>query len=118
MDTTTEIEVTDGGRRGRIAVLHVQGRLDASTAPVLLERCAQVQAQGEDLVLDLSGITFLGSSGVGAMLVLVEQFEEQAGKVHFADLSEAVRSVVDLLDLGQHLPLHGTIDDAVAAMRS
>lgn len=118
MDTTTEIEVLDGGHRGRIAVLLAQGRLDAGTAPVLLGRCAEVQAQGEDLVLSLKGITFLGSSGVGAMLVLVEQFQEQAGKIRFAELSEAVRTVVDLLDLGPHLPVDATIDDAVAAMRS
>ena len=112
------MEVVEGGRRGRIAVLQVQGKLDASTAPVLLERCAQVQANGEDLVLSLAGITFLGSSGVGAMLVLVEQFTEQAGKIHFAALSEPVRAVVDLLDLAQYLPIHETVEEAVAAMEN
>jgi anti-anti-sigma factor len=116
MDTALEMEMTDGGSRGRIAVLNVQGKLDATTAPKLLERCAQVQANGQDLVLSLSGISFLGSSGVGAMLVLVEQFAEQAGKVHFAALSEPVRAVVELLDLAQYLPLYATVNDAVAAM--
>ena len=116
MDTAIEIEVMEGGRRGRIAVLQAQGKLDASTAPILLEKCAQIQANGQDLVLNLSGITFLGSSGVGAMLVLVEQFAEQAGKIHFAALSEPVRTVVDLLDMSQYLPIHATVEDAVAAM--
>jgi anti-sigma B factor antagonist len=116
MNTAAEIEITEAGRGGRTVVLRVRGRLDAGTAPTLLQRCAQVQANGQNLVLNLSGVSFLGSSGVGAMLVLVEQFQEQAGAVHFADLSESARSVVNLLDLGEYLIIHPTEDEAVAAL--
>jgi len=116
MNTTAEIEITEVAREGRTAVLRVRGRLDAGTAPALLQRCSQVQANGQNLVLNLSGVSFLGSSGVGAMLVLVEQFQEQAGAVHFAALSESARSVVDLLDLGDYLTIHPTEDEAVASL--
>jgi anti-sigma B factor antagonist len=116
MNSTAEIEITEAPGRGATAVLRVRGRLDASTAPTLLQRCALVQANGQNLVLNLSGVSFLGSSGVGAMLVLVEQFQEQAGAIHFASPSDAARSVIDLLDLGPYLTLHATEDEAVAAL--
>lgn len=116
MNTTDELVITDAGLVGRTAVLRVRGRLDAGTAPMLLERCAQVQANGQNLVLNLSEVSFLGSSGIGAMLVLVEQFQEQAGSVRFAALSDAAASVVELLDLGQYLTMHATEDEAVAAL--
>jgi len=116
MTTTTDFEIVDAGRRGRTAVLRLRGRLDAGTAPTLLERCAQVQAQGQNLVLNLEAISFLGSSGIGAMLVLVEQFQEQAGVVRFAALSEPARAVVELLDLGQYLTIHATEEEALAAI--
>jgi anti-sigma B factor antagonist len=118
MNSMDEIEVTEAASRGKIAVLRVRGRLDASTAPTLLERCAKVQSNGQNLVLNLSGVSFLGSSGVGAMLVLVEQFQEQDGVIRFAALSDSARSVVELLDLDDYLSIHPTEEEAVAALES
>ena len=116
MNLAAEIEITEVQTTGRTAVLRVRGRLDASTAPTLLKRCAQIQANGQNLALNLSGVTYLGSSGVGAMLVLVEQFQEQAGAVHFAELSESARAVVELLDLGEYLIIHATESEALTAL--
>jgi anti-sigma B factor antagonist len=116
MDKTDEIQIEEGGSRGRVSVLRVAGRLDADTAPILLERCGAIQAQGRNLVLNLSGVTFLGSSGIGAMLALVEQFQEQAGAVHFVAPSATVRDVVELLDLGGYLPIDDSEEAALAAL--
>ena len=116
MAMTDEIRIVEGDSQGRVSVLRVSGRLDADTAPILLQRCNEIQANGRNLVLNLSGVSFLGSSGVGAMLALVEQFEEQAGAVHFVALSAAVRDVVDLLDLGHYLPIQHTEEEALRAL--
>ena len=116
--TNTPIDIVRGGDRGRIAVLRVSGRLDSDTAPRLIEQCSSVQAEGLNLVINLSGVSFLGSSGVGALLVLVEQFQQQAGAVHFAAISESARSVVDLLDLEDYLPVHESEDDAFRALEA
>jgi anti-anti-sigma factor len=96
--------------------LRVHGRIDAVSAPTLLERCALVQHRGQSLVLNLSGVTFLGSSGVGALLMLAEQFKEQGGAVHFAAPSEAVLSVIRLLNLGPYLPFHDSEAAAASAI--
>jgi anti-sigma B factor antagonist len=116
MSGMADFEITEAEGGGRVTILRVRGRLDGGTAPSLLERCALVQAQGRNLVLNLSQVSFLGSSGIGAMLVLVEQFQEQAGEVRFAALSESAKGVIALLDLGQYLTIHATEDQAVAAL--
>jgi anti-sigma B factor antagonist len=118
MAVRDEIAIAEGESRGRIAVLRVSGRLDADTAPTLLQRCSDVQSNGHNLVLNLAGISFLGSSGVGAMLALVEQFQEQSGAIHFVALSEPVRAVVDLLDLASYLPIHDTEQQAFAELEA
>ncbi|HKQ58058.1 MAG TPA: STAS domain-containing protein [Candidatus Eisenbacteria bacterium] len=116
MSHTADFEITEASSGGRATILRVRGRLDGATAPALLERCALIQAQGQNLVLNLSQVSFLGSSGIGAMLVLVEQFQEQAGEVRFAELSATAKSVVALLDLGQYLNIHATEEQAVDAL--
>ncbi len=116
MVTGSEIQIEPGEVRGRVATLRVRGRLDANTSPQLLQRCADIQARGQNLILNLSEVTFLGSTGVGVLLALVEQFQEQAGDVRFASLSASARTVVDLLDLGEYLSIHASEEEALAAM--
>jgi len=112
----SNLVVTREPDHARVAVLRVAGRLDSDTASDLLAHCGRVQAEGRDLVLNLAGVTFLGSSGVGALLVLVEQFQEQSGRVRFAAISAPARAVIDLLDLQSYLPVDETEADALRAM--
>ncbi|MGW0712558.1 STAS domain-containing protein [Streptomyces sp. NPDC002643] len=61
-------EVTDGGR-GEWAVLRVSGEMDLVTSPVLRQRVHEAVAEGRrSLVLDLSGVVFCDSSGVGVLI--------------------------------------------------
>ncbi|MFG2264839.1 STAS domain-containing protein [Streptomyces sp. NPDC048720] len=51
------------------AVLRVGGELDLMTSPVLRQRVHDVVAEGHhSLVLDLSGVFFCDSSGVGVLI--------------------------------------------------
>lgn len=111
-----EFEVSKPEDRGGTVLMRVKGRLDVKTAPMLLQRVADIQASGQNLVLNLSEVSFMGSSGVGALLVLVEQFQEQGGSVRFASLSPAVDSVVKLLNLDRFLTIDRTENDALAAL--
>ena len=113
---SSSLSITREPDRGRVTVLRVAGRLDSDTAQQLLAECSRVQAEGHDLVLNLAGVSFVGSSGVGALLVVVEQFREQSGQVRFAAVSKATRTVVDLLDLQSYLPIDDDEDDALRAM--
>jgi anti-sigma B factor antagonist len=63
--------------------------------------------------LVLSQIEFLSSSGVGALLALVEEFRESNADLHLAAPSEPVSNAIGLLNLGEFLALHETEQDAV-----
>lgn len=101
--------------KGRSAVLQIEGRLDAKTATELRVRGAEVAAEGRNLVLNLKGVTFMGSSGLGAILALSEEFQEQAGQVHLTELSEAARQVAQLVSLERVVPIH---PDEASALKS
>lgn len=93
------IRISTENRPGRITILRVEGRLDARAADVLEQRAKDVAAEGRNLIVNLKGVTFIGSSGVGLMLTLTEEFREQAGSVRFVELSPPVRAVVELLQM-------------------
>ncbi|GAA3787979.1 STAS domain-containing protein [Streptomyces phyllanthi] len=61
-------KVTDG-EHGGWAVLQVSGEMDLVTSPVLRQRVHDAVADGRrSLVLDLSGVVFCDSSGVGVLI--------------------------------------------------
>jgi anti-sigma B factor antagonist len=99
-------------------VLRVTGRLDARSAPVLTARCVEVRNQDRHLVLNLSGVSFIASSGIGALLALVEEFRQSKSRVRLAAVSPAVESVVRLLNLDQFLTIDTTEGEATSALEA
>ena len=102
----------------RTTVLRLRGRLDAHSAPQLLSRCAQIRDGGQNLVLNLAEVPFIASSGVGALLALVEEFRQSRQGIRIAAASPAVGSVIRLLNLQQFLALDATEDEAVAELEA
>ncbi len=113
-----ELKVEAGVAGIRTVVIRAHGSLDARGTPVLMRRCAEVRTQGRHLALNLSGVTFISSSGVGALLALVEEFRSANGKVRLAEVSPAVLSVVKLLNLDSFLSLCPTEPEAVAQLEA
>jgi anti-sigma B factor antagonist len=110
------IEIREVPQTGITAVLRVRGILDAASAQPLIARCGEIQAEGRNLVLDLSEVSFLASGGIGALLVLSEQFQEQGGAVRFAALSASAASVVKLINLDRILGIDDTVEGALTRL--
>lgn len=68
----------DVEQRGTAVVLHVTGELDLVTTPILSEACtAALQSRPPVLVIDLTGVTFLASVGMSAIVAAHEAGGEQ-----------------------------------------
>ena len=73
--------ITRLANHARVAILQVRGRLDSSTADTLRARGAEVAAEGRNLILNLNRVTFMGSSGLGALLALAPETLPRAAEV-------------------------------------
>jgi anti-anti-sigma factor len=94
----------------------LNGRLDAKNAQTFVARCRELREKGvRRLVVNLAGVGFVASSGIGILLALTEEYQDAGGSVHLAELSEPVRSVLDLLNLTQFLAIVPTEEAALSA---
>src|SRR5262245_59548141 len=114
MDDAFKATTTEA--RGDNVVVRVEGRLDAKTAPRLLEHCQGARSPAGHLVLNLSDVTFLSSSGVGVLLVLAERTRSEGGSLRIAAPSHAVRAPLELLNLHRFLTIDGSEGEALAAL--
>jgi anti-anti-sigma factor len=101
-----------------VTVLRVRGRLDARGAQQMNAACAEVRAKHRNLVLNLGGVSFVASSGVGALLALVEEFRQSDCKVRLAEVPPAVDSVIHLLNLRPFLSISPNEAHATSALEA
>lgn len=88
--------------------LSVRGELDLATAPRLAEAAeSQLSQQPQSLVVDLTGTTFLDSSGARQLVRIARRAaaEGVALEVVCPRANRPVRLVVDLLELRAVVPI-------------
>jgi anti-sigma B factor antagonist len=89
---------------GPHTVVGVTGELDAATAPTMRDMLLGLLNRGVDsLVVDLRGVTFIDSTGVGSLLRVYHRQGLLGGQVHFVADQEAVLRVLDLMQLTRRL---------------
>ena len=98
------VERQDGCTR-----LDVAGELDLATAPALHEAVAGLLAEGEalTLVLDLTGMTFLDSSGLGALLQARAEVLAAGGRLTLAGVRPGPRRVIAIAGLADTFGIEG-----------
>lgn len=95
-------------------LIRATGELDVSSSPNLQRTGEDSLADGHDVVLlDLSGIAFLDSSGLGALIALHRSAVAHGAQVAVVSASTAVRRVVDLTGVRHVVPLHDSVADAL-----
>ncbi len=84
--------------------LHIGGELDAITAPELRGVFEQLAAESpRRVVLDLTTLRLIDSSGVGAIVALFKQLRRRGGTLGVTGLSGQPRSIFRLLRLDRVL---------------
>jgi anti-sigma B factor antagonist len=100
-----------------VLVLHCQGRLiDHPQTSKLSELVSEILPSAGRMVVDLSGVKDLDSSGLGE-LVMAHMWAQAAGfELKFAGPSKAVRSLLELTELVSIFDVYASVPEAVASM--
>jgi anti-sigma B factor antagonist len=85
------------------AAVKLIGELDVSTAPQLEACLEELGADGADVRLDLSGLSFCDSSGISAMVTASKRVRKHGGHLYIVSPQPAVRSVLEITGLLDYL---------------
>ena len=88
---------------------------DASNADDFKREAAPVLKDQRKLVLDLSRVQFVDSSGCGAILSCLKTLTENQGDLKVCNVNKYVRSVFELIRLHRICDILETRADALAA---
>jgi anti-sigma B factor antagonist len=97
-----------------VAVLGVD-ELDAGNSPEFKRDIAPVLQANTKLVLDLSRLRFVDSSGLGAILSCLRQISLRNGELKLCGLSRQVRAAFELVRMHRVFDIAPTREEAVHA---
>jgi len=92
--------------------------LDASNSGEFKRDIAPVLQANTKLVLDLSRVRYVDSSGLGAMLSCLRQLSAKSGDLKLCGMSKQVRALFELVRMQRIVDIYATREEAVAAFVS
>jgi anti-sigma B factor antagonist len=92
--------------------------LDASNAGEFKRDIAPVLQDNTKLVLDLSKLSFVDSSGLGALLSCLRQLTAKRGDLKMCGMSKQVRALFELVRMHRIFDIYDTQEQAVSAFQS
>ncbi|WP_127499520.1 STAS domain-containing protein [Actinoplanes solisilvae] len=89
--------VTSVDRDGSLVTVRLRGEVDVLTVDRVRGALAEaLQAQPHEIVVDLSGLVFIDSTGLGALIFGFQRARDTGVRFRLAKASPAVRQVLQL----------------------
>ncbi len=108
-----DVEMKDTVLGGKQVVLALAGRVTTVSVGEIRAKMKSLVADGKvEMILDLSRVTFLDSSGLAALVSGLKTTREAGGWLRLAGVSDNVRSVFTLTMLDRVFQLYPDLDSA------
>lgn len=106
-----ELEEIDG-----VTVATLFGELDGRTAPIVQEKLLALPQPNGKALLDMSGVSYISSAGLRALLMLYRQMAANDGRVALAGLQENIKDVMIVTGFLEFFDDYDTLEQGLAAL--
>jgi anti-sigma B factor antagonist len=98
-------------------VVSVTGELELATAPRLRQQIVSLIGAGRShLVIDLGGVDFIDSVGLGVVVGALKRCRTHGGDLVVVGAEPRVRSLFEITRLDEIIEMHPDVDKALAAI--
>jgi anti-sigma B factor antagonist len=110
------MEIRAERRDSGVTVVRPEGRLDLLSAAELKRLLVEEVGAGQcRLVVDLEGVAFIDSSGLGALIGGLKAARTAGGNLRLARPGEQALTILELTTLDRVLRPYPTVEDALAS---
>ena len=108
----------DRNKRGDVVVVAPHGSLDIDTRKIFQDMLIGLLDTGETAILvDLSHVDFMTSTGLSAMLFVAKRVENIAGKFAVCSVNKDIQSVFEMSGFDSILDIYPNVDEALAKLQ-
>jgi anti-sigma B factor antagonist len=102
---------------GRV-VIALSGEIDMEEAPKVRRALLDVMKQKRDILVDLSQVTYIDSSGIASLIEGLQAARKQKNDLALVSVSQRARRVLELARLDKVFAIHADLAAALAAAKT
>ncbi len=100
----------------QVTVVEIAGAIDTKTVLQAQEQLLSLVQPGIKLLLDMSRVSYMSSSGLRMLLSLYRQVSSNNGSIALADLSDESKDTMSVTGFLRYFTIYDTVDEGLAAM--
>jgi anti-sigma B factor antagonist len=100
-----------------VTVATLVGELDGRTAPIVQDRLMALPQPQSKALIDMSGVSYISSAGLRALLMLYRRMAANDGRVALIGLSEHIRDVMSVTGFLEFFDTYDTLDEGLSALK-
>ena len=102
-----------------ITQLSLTGKLDLMNAVDVKEKVKSFLDRNRTRIhIDMSGVDFINSSGLGAMVSLLKEIRMRQGRLTISNLAPYIVEIFEITQLSNVFEIYATTEEAMASYRS
>ena len=110
-----ELDISTEQAGSDAIVLNLTGEVDLYTCPELKTELLRVIDEGAKVVVvDLSGTTFIDSTGLAVLIRGVDRLRRNDGRLAVVVVDPSLRKIFEVTGLDRVFTIHGSRDEALA----
>jgi len=95
--------------------LSLTGEVDVYTSPQLKKQLLEIIENGcVNIIVDLNGLDFVDSSGLGVLVSCLRRVKEQDGTLRLVCSKESILKIFRITGLDKVFPVFATVEEAQA----
>jgi anti-anti-sigma factor len=103
-------------QHNKVTVVSVMDNLDATTAAEARAHLGdEIEAGHTNLIIDMSGVTYLSSAGLRVILATMQQARSAGGDVRLAGAVGKIQQVIDMAGFPKIIKTFPTVEEAITS---
>jgi len=98
---------------GAVLVAAFQGEVDLENSPKAREVLLECVGRGRKVLVDLSGVTYIDSSGVASLVEAFQRARKSGLEFGLVSVNSSALRVLELARLDKVFPIHATLADGL-----
>ncbi|RZA09899.1 MAG: anti-sigma factor antagonist [Proteobacteria bacterium] len=100
--------------QGEVTVIALEGKLDFENQDLLRDSILTLTTQGRKVVVDMEGLSFVGSSGITNFIRSLYEMQERGMAVpQLCNVRSEFKKIIGAYDTNRDFAIHGNREDAV-----
>ena len=101
--------------KGKAKVVKLEGKLDVNlSVSVESELDALIESGNINLILEISKVEYLSSSGIRVFINMMRKVKDKNGRLVLASVPDVIKKILKTVDLEDLFEVFDTVDEALA----